>query len=64
VTEKRHAERRAVAQHEVTQILAESPTLSEAAPRLLQATCATFGWEQGIFWQVDRQTNELVRLVS
>lgn len=62
VTEKRHAERRAVAQHEITQILAEAGTLSEAAPRLLGAMCATLGWEQGVFWQVDRETNGLVRL--
>jgi PAS domain S-box-containing protein len=62
VTEKRHAERRAAAQQEITQILAESYSLSEAAPRLVQAMCTTLRWDQGAFWQVDRETEALCGL--
>ncbi|MBF8301155.1 MAG: barA 2, partial [Acidobacteria bacterium] len=34
--------------------LAESPTLVEAAPRMLKAVCEALGWQFGALWEVDR----------
>jgi two-component system, cell cycle sensor histidine kinase and response regulator CckA len=31
-------------------VLAESPSLDEAAPRLLRAICESFGWDLGVLW--------------
>jgi two-component system, sensor histidine kinase and response regulator len=33
--------------------LAESPTLADAAPRMLRAICQTLGWEFGALWQIN-----------
>lgn len=41
-------------QHLVTRVLAESATLSEATPRLLQAICEHTNWDFGELWLADR----------
>ena len=33
--------------------LAESPTMAQAAPRMLNAICETLGWEFGALWQIN-----------
>ena len=47
------AVRRLHAQYAITRALAESASLREAAPRVLQAICETLGWEHGALWRVD-----------
>jgi PAS domain S-box-containing protein len=47
------------AQHATTRVLADSATLSEASPRILQAICQTLGWQMGAIWSVDRQAGVL-----
>ncbi len=42
-----------LAQCEVNSVLAESATLAEAMPRILQAICETLGWEFGEIWRAD-----------
>jgi two-component system sensor histidine kinase/response regulator len=37
--------------------LAESETLDQAAPQMLQAICEALGWEYGAVWEVDRSGN-------
>ncbi|MBI4402503.1 MAG: PAS domain S-box protein, partial [Nitrospirae bacterium] len=59
ITERKRAENRQATQLAVSLILAESGTLSEVAPRLLQAICDTAGWEVGVIWLVDRDVKEL-----
>jgi len=59
VTEHKEAERRVAAQHTVTRILAESLTLGDAAPRMLQALCESLRWEFGELWTLDRQAGVL-----
>lgn len=59
ITERKRAERRLVAQHTVTHLLAESATLSEAAPKILQAMCESLGWDIGELWSLEPQTNML-----
>jgi len=36
-----------------TRVLAESATLGEAAPRILQAICESLDWSHGALWLVD-----------
>src|SRR5258706_7355757 len=40
-------------------VLAESATLAQAVPKILQAICETLGWEHGAVWEVDRGANVL-----
>jgi PAS domain S-box-containing protein len=53
VTERRQAERHMNGSLAVTRILAESPALADALPRMLQRICKTFDWEVGATWVVD-----------
>ena len=39
--------------------LAESPTLEEAAPRMLKAVCEALGWQCAAVWQVNRARDTL-----
>jgi two-component system sensor histidine kinase/response regulator len=48
------------AQYATARVLAESTTLSEATPRILQALCESLGWEHGTVWSVDRLSNLLL----
>lgn len=59
IAERKRGERRLVAQHTVTRLLAESPTLRDAVPRILQAVCECLGWEYGGVWSVDPDANVL-----
>ena len=45
--------------YETACALAESATLAEAAPRMLEAICDALGWEYGAFWRVDRAARVL-----
>ena len=47
------AARRLHAQYAVARALAESVSLTEAAPRILQAICEPLGWEHGGLWRID-----------
>ncbi len=53
--ERKRVERRLAAQHAVTSVLAESASLTEATPRILQATCESLELEMGALWKVDGQ---------
>ena len=46
-------ERRLTPEYVAARALAESATLAEAAPRLLQAICEDLDWEHGALWNVD-----------
>jgi|GEM_PF-2092934 len=59
VAGRKRAEQRLAAQYAVARVLAESSTLAEAAPRLLQVICEDLGWELGELWSVDRNANLL-----
>lgn len=50
VTSRKEAEARIAAQHAVTRALAESSTLLEASPRILQAVCESLDWQVGALW--------------
>jgi PAS domain S-box-containing protein len=59
VTERKQAEQRLMAQHTVTQMLAEAATLEEATPRILQAVCECLLWDVGALWNTDREAGVL-----
>ena len=60
ITERKRAEQRLQLQSAASRILAESPTLREAAPKIVQALCELAGWDIGAIWEVDRTANELI----
>ncbi|HKO44838.1 MAG TPA: MASE1 domain-containing protein [Pyrinomonadaceae bacterium] len=55
----RESERRLGGNLGVTRILAESPALSDATPRILQTICETLNWELGGLWVPDTKSNQL-----
>src|ERR1043166_10153978 len=59
ITERKQAEQRLVAQHTVTQILAQTATLQEATPKILQAVCELLLWDVGTLWSIDRDAGVL-----
>jgi PAS domain S-box-containing protein len=52
------------AAYAATRVLAESATLGEAAPRILQSVCETLGWEFGALWSLDRKADLLTCVES
>lgn len=63
VTSRERAEQLLQMQYNTAQILAESDTLEQAAPKILQNLCETLDWQVGEFWQVDPAVN-LLRCVD
>ena len=59
ITERRRTERRLASQYAVTRVLAESTTVEEAVPRIIQAIGESLEWELGVFWRVDKATGQL-----
>jgi PAS domain S-box-containing protein len=59
ITERKRAEQRLILQHTVTQMLAETITFEEVAPRILQTVCEFLSWEVGVLWRVDTQAGVL-----
>jgi PAS domain S-box-containing protein len=59
ITERKMAERRQTAQYAVTRILAESASMAETIPKILQVLSENLEWEMGAFWTVDQEANVL-----
>ena len=59
ITDRKLLEMRLTAQNIVTRELAKTATLTEAAPRILQAVCENLGWKLGALWTVDNAAEEL-----
>jgi PAS domain S-box-containing protein len=63
ITERKRAEHRQAVNLAVTNILAESPALINAVPRILQTVCETLAWEVGAFWTLEPEAG-LVRCLT
>ena len=63
ITKRKADERRLALQHSVAQILSETSTLTEAAPKLLETICANLNWQLAAFWSVTPE-NDGLRLVT
>jgi diguanylate cyclase (GGDEF)-like protein len=59
ITQRKLLERRQAMQYAVTRLLAESETVAEAMPRIIQTICETLGWDCGARWQWDEQAGVL-----
>jgi PAS domain S-box-containing protein len=59
ITKRRRAEHRLETQYITARVLAESATLDEATPKILQAICDNLGWDVGELWSVNQQANWL-----
>jgi signal transduction histidine kinase len=59
VTERCRAERRLALQNAVSRTLADSATLAEAAPKVLQVLCEHENWDFGAIWEIDGQRQVL-----
>ncbi|GJQ57242.1 MAG: hypothetical protein SCALA701_00430 [Candidatus Scalindua sp.] len=59
ITEKKRAESRMSTQHMVTKILAESGSIREASPKILQAICTALEWDFGEIWLINQEDNVL-----
>ena len=59
LAERRRDQERKSLLHEVTRILAESSTLAEATPQIIQRICNSLSWHVGAIWQVDRNSAKL-----
>lgn len=55
VCERKISMRRQAAQYAATRVLADSPSLAEAAPQILEAICRSLDWDMGAIWYVDRR---------
>ena len=59
VSERRRLEQRLRIKDAVSRVLAESPSMTDAAPKIIQVLCETAEWELGAIWKVDRSSNQL-----
>jgi PAS domain S-box-containing protein len=59
ITERKGEERRSAGNLAITQILAESPAVSDAITRVLQTICESLGWELGAMWTLDADADAL-----
>ena len=59
VTDREQSTRRVATEAAIVRALAESPSLYEAAPRVLQAICEAQEWDMGTFWRLDQRAGVL-----
>ena len=59
ISERKRAEQRERMEHAVTRVLAESETLAEAIPKIVQTICETLNWDCGARWSLDEQRNAI-----
>ena len=55
ITEIKRDEDLLLAQYFVTKVLAEAPSLHEAAPQILKNICETLEWAVGTVWKLDKK---------
>src|SRR5262245_221526 len=55
ISERKGAEQREKMEHAVTRVLAESETLAEAIPKIVQTICETLNWDCGARWSMDER---------
>lgn len=59
VTERRQVQRNLSGGLSITRILAESPAITDALPRIIQRVCSTFDWSVGSMWMLDQRSQTL-----
>jgi len=61
ITDQKAATQRQAIQYGVTRVLADSPSLDDAMPRILTLLCEASGWDVGLFWIMDPASQKLKR---
>jgi len=61
--EREHKERRLATHHNLTNVLAESTGLTQAAPLILEAICDNLGWDLGAIWTVEPE-QQILRCIK
>ncbi|MEH2380272.1 MAG: response regulator [Nostoc sp.] len=61
---RKRTEQHLKAEYSTTRVLAESTTINEAMPQIMQGICESLGWDLSEFWMVDQQANLLTFLNS
>ncbi|MEH2297381.1 response regulator [Nostoc sp.] len=56
---RKRTEQHLKAEYATTRVLAESTTINEAMPQIMQGICESLGWDLNEFWLVDQQANLL-----
>jgi PAS domain S-box-containing protein len=64
ISDRKRAELRQAVQYATVRALAESATLSQGAPKVMQAICEQMGWSFGEFWGVDREAKIIQHVQS
>jgi len=59
ISERKRAEQRERMEHAVTRVLAESETLAQAIPKIVQTICETLNWDCGARWSLDERQNAI-----
>ena len=59
ITDRKRDQQHLTAQYAVTSVLAESNTIGEATPQIIQGICESLGWDLGEIWVVDGPANVL-----
>ncbi|MBI2508836.1 MAG: diguanylate cyclase, partial [Betaproteobacteria bacterium] len=61
ITEQKQSAARRAMEHAVTRVLAESPTLAGAMPKIIRTMCEAMGWAYGARWAWDEGEQRLCR---
>ncbi|MHC5598082.1 MAG: response regulator [Nostoc sp.] len=56
---RKRTEQHLKAEYATTRVLADSTTINEAMPQILQGICESLGWDLSEFWMVDQRANLL-----
>ena len=59
ISDRKRSQQQLTVQYTVTRVLAESTTIIEAMPQILQGICESLAWDLSEIWMVDRQVNLL-----
>ncbi|WP_392534849.1 response regulator [Nostoc sp. C117] len=60
ISESKRAEQHLKAQYVTTRVLAESTTINEAMPQVMQGICKSLEWDLSEIWMVNHQVNVLI----
>ncbi len=59
ISDRKASEERQAIHYGVSRILAESPSRAEASSQILKLLCEKFGWDVGLYWEVDDAAGQL-----
>ncbi|HJU70643.1 MAG TPA: EAL domain-containing protein [Paucimonas sp.] len=64
ITVRKHSEIRQALKHAITRAVAESVSIDDTMPQIIQIVCETVGWAGGTLWMFNRTENSCERIHS